>query len=201
MTRLDRMSVPRVLVDSRISRRRMPAVHVAHRSDGGWIFGGAGFTDRSIEGFVAKSIADVIEIDPELEHVLDLPRGSHAWRRGLGDAWTRARLPFGDVHLLTFETLGFTPSTRGVGAFVHAWVKRRSLAAARRIALRAVRESGFRVVRVEQEGCITLADCRPGGRKYFRQAEIDGEVLLFNRFPATRTRPRARRARRSPPRN
>lgn len=171
----------RVRVDSRVIRERAPVVYVAHAEDDTWFLGANGFTDRPLSAFTNVRIGTVLAADPTCRGGLHLPRGWHAWREDASDEWKRHRIPKGRMHLLTYEAR--STSEDGVGAFVNAWVKRPSLDGARRAARSEIRRAGYRIVSVDLEQEISLRACAAAGRTYFRQAGIDGEAFVFNRFP------------------
>lgn len=181
-----------VRVDTRVLRRRAPVRYLAFLRDGTYVVGARGFTDRGSRGFRQTSMAALLRLDATLGAALGLRRGWAAWRDRTGSAWTRAPLPHGDVHLLEYEVRSSAPTTRGTGAFVSAWVRRRSLAGARRVARAEIDRAGYRIVSVAGERRISLAECAPAGRRFFRQAEIDGVTLVFLEHP-TRRRERRRR--------
>jgi hypothetical protein len=169
-------------VDTRVLQGRAPARYVAHRRDGTWFVGARNFTDRGPRGFRDTTMETVVTADPSLGDVMRLRRGRHAWRVRTRDAWIRSPLPEGDVHLLAYEVRPSALRSRGSGAFVNAWIRRRSLTEARRAARAEIGRAGYRIVAVDHEERVSFAECAPGGRKHFRQAEIDGEALVLHHF-------------------
>lgn len=75
-----------------------------------------------------------------------------------------------------------------VGAFVNCWIERRSIEEAREVAQEAIREEGYVVVATEEEGEVLLEESG-NGRKYFEQALVDKEVLVFHTYPRREIQP------------
>jgi predicted adenylyl cyclase CyaB len=73
----------------RILRAESPILLVTHdREDGGWQFlDGAHVME---EDGVVVQLGEMIQFDPSLEDLADLPMGWHAWRSALGSPWHRA---------------------------------------------------------------------------------------------------------------
>jgi hypothetical protein len=63
-------------------------------------------------------------------------------------------------------------------------LRRRSPASARRAAADEISRAGYEVVGVEREVRIESKGCASSALEYFRQAEIDGVILVFHTFPA-----------------
>jgi len=71
-----------------------PILHVTHDSDDhGWQFLGCG--DSRIEDSIVLGLAEVLEMDPTIRELADLPPGWHAWRRSVGAPWAREPNPPG----------------------------------------------------------------------------------------------------------
>lgn len=65
-----------------------PVLHVTHDADDhGWQF--LGLADAQLEDGVVVSLSEILEIDPSLSDLADLPPGWHAWRRAVGESWKR----------------------------------------------------------------------------------------------------------------
>lgn len=65
-----------------------PVLHVAHESDGGWLFlCGEDHGDAAQDEEVAACIRCVAERDPSLNHLADLCRNHEARRAGAGQPW------------------------------------------------------------------------------------------------------------------
>ena len=65
-----------------------PVLHVTHDAeDHGWQFLG-GDTPSETDAMIV-GLAEMLDIDPTLETLADLPVSWHAWREHVGDTWTR----------------------------------------------------------------------------------------------------------------
>jgi hypothetical protein len=86
-----------VIVLARILRGAAPLRLVTHdEEDGGWQFldGDHVFDDDA----VVVCLGEMVQFDPSLRALADLPAGGYAWRRGPGGPWSRARgEPPGDL--------------------------------------------------------------------------------------------------------
>lgn len=68
-----------------------PILHVTHDSDDhGWQFLGLG--DARIEDAAIVSLDEIVERDPTVRDVADLPPGWRAWRGSIDDPWLRERM-------------------------------------------------------------------------------------------------------------
>ncbi len=68
-------------------------LHVSHNSDdGAWQF--LGWETPRVEDGVVVCLEHVVEKDPSVSEVADLPLGWHAWRRTIDDPWTRELNPY-----------------------------------------------------------------------------------------------------------
>lgn len=178
-------------VDTRVLRRGRPAAYVAHRTDGRWLVGARGFTDRPETGFAPTTVGIVLEIDPTCGPAFRIPRGWHAWRTTTADGWQTARSPAGATWLLTYELrpTDANPSRSKIGgAFANAWIVRPSLLAAREVARAGVEAGGWRIVTTKREVALKPATSSAVARKYAAQALVDGEVYVFHTWPAPRKR-------------
>lgn len=69
-----------------------PILHVTHDAeDHGWQF--LGWGDAQIEHGVILCFREVLELDPSIRELADLPPGWHAWRSSVGESWTREPNP------------------------------------------------------------------------------------------------------------
>ena len=69
-----------------------PILHVTHdREDGAWQFLGWENADESDVALVA--LAEILELDPTVKLLADLPLGWHAWRQNTANSWVREPLP------------------------------------------------------------------------------------------------------------
>jgi hypothetical protein len=79
-----------VITLERIVRGASPVLLVTHdEDDGGWQFldGGQVFEDEA----VVVLLGEIVQLDPALLELADLPRGHYAWRPGGGRGWTRGQ--------------------------------------------------------------------------------------------------------------
>jgi hypothetical protein len=173
-------------VDPRILAEAAPAVYVAHDPHGSWRVGAHGFVELAPATFQAISLTDVRSIDDSIGEVFDLMAGWHAFRAGLGGDWARAPMPEGIVYLLSYE-LRPSPANSDVdgigGAFVNCWVKRPSLDVAVQFAAEHLRESGWLILSDGKTRSVVVGDLPEESARYFRQAEVDGEVFVIHSFP------------------
>ena len=77
----------RVLTLRRILGGR-PILFVAHDENGGWYFFDGGAVLERFE-LVLVPLGKVVEGDPGLNQLADLPRAWQAWRTAAGEAWER----------------------------------------------------------------------------------------------------------------
>jgi hypothetical protein len=73
-----------------IIRRKQPILHVTHDlDDHGWQF--LGLDDARMEDAVVVCFAEIVELDPTLRELADMPPGWHAWRPTQNHPWRRAQ--------------------------------------------------------------------------------------------------------------
>jgi hypothetical protein len=69
-----------------------PILHVTHdEDDHGWQFLGSGDVKDSVAAVVG--LGEIVELDPSVLEVADMPPGWHAWRRSKSSRWERSRRP------------------------------------------------------------------------------------------------------------
>jgi hypothetical protein len=81
-----------VITTRQVMEQGWPVLLVTHDADEprGWQFlNGQGDTDDPADG-IPVHVEHVIERDPSLTELADLPAGWRAWRSSVADAWTRA---------------------------------------------------------------------------------------------------------------
>ena len=67
-------------------------LHVTHdASDGYWQF--LCSDDANEENAVVVALSEIVEMDPSLKQIADLPLGWHAWRVSTDDPWIRGPNP------------------------------------------------------------------------------------------------------------
>jgi hypothetical protein len=72
---------------------REPILHVSHNSDDhGWQF--LCWEDARVEDGVVVCFAHILERDPSIRELADLPPGWHAWRRSAQKPWKREPNPY-----------------------------------------------------------------------------------------------------------
>jgi hypothetical protein len=72
----------------RIMRDGDPILHVFHHvDDGAWTF--LGWEDFCEEDAMIVGLSEIVEYDPSVAQLADLPLGWHAWRRSVRDPWER----------------------------------------------------------------------------------------------------------------
>jgi hypothetical protein len=75
-----------------IVRGGVPILHVTHdNEDHGWQF--LGWEDAEVGDVAIVSLSEILELDPSVRAVADLPPGWHAWRRAAGEPWVREPYP------------------------------------------------------------------------------------------------------------
>ena len=69
-----------------------PILHVTHdEDDHGWQF--LGWGDADVEQGAVACLSTIVELDPSVLEVADLPPGWHAWRQSKSSPWQRERRP------------------------------------------------------------------------------------------------------------
>jgi len=76
------------------------------------------------------------------------------------------------------------------GAFINCWISRRKKSEAETIARRMIKKHGWTIVEFGKGSRITRSTQTPSGMKYYEQALIDKEVLVFHVWPIKKTRKR-----------
>lgn len=67
-----------------------PILHVTHDSDdGAWQF--LGWDDAKEEDARIVALSEIVQLDPSVQQLADLPLGWHAWRRARDEQWQRGR--------------------------------------------------------------------------------------------------------------
>ena len=67
-----------------------PILHVTHDSDdGGWQF--LGWGDAEEEDAKLVALSEIVQLDPSVQELADLPLGWHAWRRTTNEPWQRSK--------------------------------------------------------------------------------------------------------------
>jgi hypothetical protein len=69
-----------------------PILHVTHdEDDHGWQF--LGWEDADVAQGAVVCLSHIVELDPSVLEVADLPPGWHAWRRSKTEPWQREPRP------------------------------------------------------------------------------------------------------------
>jgi hypothetical protein len=80
-----------VIVDKRIIANNAWIAYVSHDlDDGAWQFHAADSPESSQSESVVISLRNVVERDPTVAELANLPLGWHAWRSSHGSEWQRA---------------------------------------------------------------------------------------------------------------
>jgi hypothetical protein len=75
-----------------IAENRAPILHVTHDSDDhGWQF--LDLEDPQEDQAVIVRLSHIVDSDPTIRELADLPPGWHAWRRSKGEPWIREPNP------------------------------------------------------------------------------------------------------------
>jgi hypothetical protein len=71
------------------------------------------------------------------------------------------------------------------GAFVNCWIDRSTVLEAETTAKQMIEAQGWRIIQTLEAKELQSGEVGMGenAREYFEQAQVDGEVLLFNAFP------------------
>ena len=82
------------LTTRQVMREGWPILLVTHDADdGAWQFvNGQGDTD-DIESALLVEVGHIVELDPSVSELADLPLGWRAWRPAAGDEWVREPRP------------------------------------------------------------------------------------------------------------
>jgi hypothetical protein len=65
-----------------------PILHVTHVDDG-WQF--LGWGDAREEDATVVALITIVQLDPSVQELADLPVGWHAWRRTANQPWQRGK--------------------------------------------------------------------------------------------------------------
>jgi hypothetical protein len=174
-------------VDPRIVTQGEPATYFAHEPSGRWVAAARGFLEVDDKTFVDWQLEELISTYSDLLGLADLPTGWHAYRKTAEEPWTRLPMPQGRMHLLSYELRPSAEHTEREeigGAFVNCWVKSESLNDATQVSEKHLSESGWTILHMEgPPRTVELASIPAESARYFRQAEIDGEVFVIHAFP------------------
>jgi hypothetical protein len=172
------------LVHVTVLEREAPAIYVARRDAATLFIGGPDFTDDDPSCFRWVPLAAALEVDASLTDVARLAVGRCAWRSDRSEPWAIGVVPTGPTFLVTYEARPDESNAERDnlgGAFANCWVVTDTLEAAVRIAADHLAENGW--VIVERTGADTATPEDHETNSYFRQAQVDGLVVVFHRFP------------------
>jgi hypothetical protein len=175
-----------VVADERLLKSDVRATYVAHRRDGEWFVGAAGFFDRPADQFRRVPLSGLLAADASLAELDDLGVGWHAFRSGPDDPWWSHEIPRGQMFLLTYEAraTSLVENRDGIGgAFVSCWVVSEAIETARERARKHLDQTGWAIVADVGEQVIAPDRIADASRAYYRQAEVDGEVYVIHAFP------------------
>jgi hypothetical protein len=71
-----------------VLQERSPILHIFHDDDGYWQFIGAE-TEIKTEDYKIVSLGEIIELDPTVQELADLPYAWEAWRESVGSEWVK----------------------------------------------------------------------------------------------------------------
>jgi hypothetical protein len=177
-----------VIVHAPVLDRVASATYVARRTATEWFVGGPGFLDADQAAFCRMAFHELAQLDPTLANLADLLVGWHGFRGGANDPWERGLIPAGSTFLLTYEVrpAKILPGREDVGgAIVNCWIVADSMSRAKALADQALRDDEWVVIdrmKEEQRDEDNVAEV---AEQYFRQAQIDGVVLVFHTYPAS----------------
>ena len=160
------------------------ATYVARRSASTWFVGGPDFIDDDASQFRRVPLDTLCEVDPSLEEFAILPIGHCASRTSPYGVWTHGLVPVGNMFFVNWDLRPSESNSRRnevAGAIASCWIVAESLSEALRITRERLADSEWVVV--------DRLDAKPALRQdfeessYFRQAEVDGMVVLFHTYP------------------
>jgi len=165
-----------------------PIFYVTHdREDGAWQFHAQNHMETTEADIRLVALEEIYLQDGSIGDLHDLPCGWHAWRQTPSSEWQRQEMPKGEMFYLTFDAVPTTEhpefDTLG-GAGINCWIVARSLKDAEDQARQHI-ESVYWFIKEYEEGFAVDETSFEDDvkRPYFEQAEIDGEVYLFNTYP------------------
>ncbi|MGC8640860.1 MAG: class IV adenylate cyclase [Isosphaeraceae bacterium] len=165
-----------VITLERILRGKSSILLVTHdREDGGWQFldGEHVFEDDG----VAVGLGEIVQFDPSLEELADLPVGWYAWRTAVGQAWQRAEGDAPGASETGSSTLESAATNIEIKAHVPSFERVREAAQA---------ASQTEVEVLDQEDIYYAA---PSGRLKLRiLGESSGELIHYHRPDAAEPR-------------
>ncbi len=161
---------------------------VQRQKDGTWLFRQVDHLSVDDAQLVKVSLKQVLELEPSVCDLADLPRGWNAWRQNRDAPWERAPQPSEATYFIQFET---TPSNEHpnesdtAGAFVNCWVRASEVQCAIETARDEITADGWIVGDPDEVRLIQESDFvnDPSNRSYFDQAQIDGMAFVYYRYP------------------
>lgn len=172
------------LVHAAIVERGARAIYVARRNVTTFFVGGPDFTDDDPLAFHPMSLADAISLDRSLSELAHLAVGDCAFRSDPSEPWSYGLIPLGVTFLITYDARPAESNPEHdqvAGAFVNCWVVADSMDSALRITAAHLVENGWVIVERVEGQTAPLEDFE--GDPYFRQAQIDGLVAVFHKYP------------------
>jgi hypothetical protein len=170
------------VVHAPIIEQKTSAIYVARRDDATWFVGGSNFTDDESSRFHRIPLADLLELDSSISELADLPVGRCAFRSGPSEPWSFATVPIGPTFLIRYDARPdeSNPDRDELGgAIVNCWVVTDSIESALHQTREHLALAGWIIVEVMAADYASAEDESP----YFRQAQIDGIVSAFHRYP------------------
>jgi hypothetical protein len=173
------------LVHVPVLERQSPAIYVARRDASTLFVAGPDFTDEDPSRFRPVPLGELLEVDPSLAELASLEIGCCASRGDQSEPWRHATIPVGSTFLITYEVRADASNPERDelgGAYANCWVVADSLESALRIATDDLGESGWVVIERTKEETAGHEDF--GSDPHFRQAQIDGLMIVLYTFPS-----------------
>jgi len=154
-----------------------------HHDAGEWEFHCT--LDTLDEPLQTVPLQSLLDSDPSLRQLENLPPMSQAWRWEIGDEFQKSRLPTGPTYFLQVEA---RPSANHPehgeieGAVVNCWVRINSEAAAEELVRRELARQNWLIDSIAGPEMHTTEDYEddPTDSEYYEQAQTDGDVFVFH---------------------
>lgn len=82
-------------------------------------------------------------------------------------------------------------SRTSAGAYINCWISRKKKVEAEAVARKTIKKERWTILKLEKGCRIMPKTQRPSGMKYYKQALIDKEVLVFHTWPTKKTKKRS----------
>lgn len=171
------------LVHVPVLERKATAIYVARRDAATLFVAGPGFTDDDPSCFRPVPLGGAFALDESLSELAALPVGRCAFRNDPADPWTQGAIPLGTTFLVRYQARpdeSHPGREELAGAFVNCWIVADSLESALRRTADEIAGSGW--VIGERTSAEIADPAEHADDSAFRQAQIDGLVLVFHTF-------------------